>query len=466
MSERLTILAVALVAVALAVGPRWLLDPRIPPPVAGGIQLNEPDLDLYSEALADAGLDSVQITTYAVQPLWNGPDLVWPDRDPKEVVYQVEKAHEGGLSAVLVLRLAIDHGRAENRHLWHGMIWPEDLDTWFDNYRAYALWGARIAQEHGVEVLVLANELNSMTSTLVPDEGELSPYDYFSDPERTAKVRADLVACADHVRDAELSLADGEDFTDFDAILRDEEEARRRWSDRVTGGGDQDARRAVLRARGAELDRRWRLLIEDVRRVYRGPISIGANFDSYDRVGFWDAVDALGVTSYFPLRRWGDDSPEALRNGWRAVADALEAAALHDEVSTPIYLLELGYTRKSGSTVRPWSYSRVEVLETVGEVEPGAAPPHTCAHWASWPEDPFERARAVGALADVVEAGDFPSLRGFSLWKLTTRTYHLRHEQFAVLVPAEHRDSTPNAADSELLEHAARLGRAIRASRR
>ena len=431
--------------------------------MAGGIHVNEPDLDLYGAALTAAGLDSVQVTSYARQPLWSGSDLVWPDRDPQEVRYQVTRAHDAGLGVVLVLRLHLEHGVPANRHLWHGMVWPEDLDAWFAEYRAYALWGARLAQEEGVELLVLANEMNSMTSTVVAEQGELAPYEYFLDPERTGRVRQDLVACADSVKAAELSWSDGEESGGFDAALRDEEEARRRWARTVTGGGDREAMRATLKQRGGELEVYWRRLIEEVRGVYKGPVSLGANFDSFERVGFWDAVDALGVTSYFPLRRWRDDDSEALRQGWRGVAQRLEAAAtLDDGTRRPVYLLELGYTRKAGSTVRPWSYSRVEVLETVGEVLPGEAPLHTCVHWASQPEDAGERARAVGALADVVEEGSFPSLRGFSLWKVTTRDYHRRDEQFAVLLPVEHRDNTPNAQDSALLEHAARLGERLR----
>ena len=463
MQQRALVLALVVVVLALVFGPRWLVDPREPPPLAGGIHVNEPDLAFYGAALRAAGLDSVQVTSYARQPRWSGSDLVWPDRDPQEVRYQVRQAHEAELSAALVLRLHLEHGVAANRHLWHGMVWPTDLDAWFAEYRAYALWGARLAQEEGVELLVLANEMNSMTSTLVPDEGELAPYEYFLDAERTARVRQDLVACADSVEGAELAWSDGEEVDGFDAALRDEEEARRRWAAAVTGGGDREAMRASLKERGAALERHWRLLIEEVRAIYKGPISLGANFDSFERVGFWDAVDALGVTSYFPLRRWLDEDPDALKAGWRGVAERLEAAATVDEGEPrPVYLLELGYTRKAGCTVRPWSYSRVEVLETVGEVPPGEAPPHTCVHWASQPEDAGERARAIGALADVVEEGGFPSLRGFSLWKVTTRDYHRRDEQFAVLLPAEHRDNTPNADDSALLEHAARLGRLMR----
>ena len=91
-------------------------------------------------------------------------------------------------------------------------------------------------------------------------------------------------------------------------------------------------------------------------------------------------------------------------------------------------LLELGWTRKAGSTVRPFSYVGVEPLETVDDTL-------SCVHWPTQPDAPEERIRALWALLDTVEAGRFRSLRGFSLWKLTTLEMHRAIEPFAVVVP-------------------------------
>ncbi len=436
--------------------------PPVPPPMAGGIHINEPDLVAYGTALKAAGLDSLQVTAYARQMEWDGAAVDLEKQDPQEVTFQLDAAEEAGLKSALVLRTYLEHGVAKNRHLWHGMIWPsdQDLDAWFDSYRDYALWGARLAKEHGADLLVLANELNSMTSTLLP-EGELGPYEYFLDPERTAKVRDDLVRCAEQVEARDLSWLDGGTSADLDAVLSEEDAARRAWTVAATGGGDRDAMRARLGPRLARMDSRWRGIIRDVRRIYRGPVSLGANFDSYDRVGFWDELDAIGVTSYFKLRLWGEEGAAqeaALLDGWRGVAAGLQAVALE----RPVYLLELGWTRKAGSTVRPWSYDRVEVLETVGEVEEGAAQPLTCVHWRSQPEDSTERARALEALNAVVREGGFPSLRGFSLWKLTTRDYHWAGEPFAIQLPAAVQDGAVRPEDVRLLEAAAELGRLLK----
>ncbi len=103
--------------------------------------------------------------------------------------------------------------------------------------------------------------------------------------------------------------------------------------------------------------------------------------------------------------------------------------------------------------MRPWSYERVELLETA----PGSTgqPSWTWVQWSSQPEAPHERVLAMEALRDVVLAGDFPSLRGFSIWKLTTQSAHRDIEPFAVLLPI-----APNTidADARFLAAAAQVG--------
>lgn len=435
--------------------------PAGPAVLAGGIHINEPDLDAYAVALRDAGLDTVQVTAYARQGHWNSGDVGFDWQDRGEVLVQLEAARRAGLKTTLVLRTFVDQALPANRHLWHGMIWPPDdeLDAWFDAYQAYALWGARLAADYDIELLVLGNELNSMTSTVWDPDAPLDPFDYFLDPERTAKVRQQLVACADFVQaesdPADLRFADGGAYDSLDAKLRDREAAHRTWAATIAG----DDLRASLQARGASLDARWRALIGEVRRIHDGPLTYGANFDQFQRVGFWDALDAVGVTSYFPLSRWGltpEARDAAMQQAWRTIGDDLSAVA-----ERPVYLLELGWTRKAGATVRPWSYERVEVLETDAIVEEGAALPLTCVHWASQPEDPAERVAAMAALRDVVAEGGFPGLQGFSLWKLTTRDYHHAGEQFGILLPADVWSNTPNDADRALLDAAATLTRSL-----
>lgn len=469
-------LALAVLFTTVACGP---LDAegRVPS-LSGGIQVNEPDPERWVQAVHDIGLDAIQVTVYARQQAWSSIEMILPD-SAASVVDEIRAAKRRGLRVVMVLRVALEQGLPENRHLWHGMIWParEELDQWFASYREFALWGAGIAEAEGVDLLAVASELSSLTSTVQVTETP-NLYAYFMDPERTAQVRQRLVDCAATVPAEDLApdleFLDGERYEDLDAYLRAEEEANRRWSRHITQatrGEEVDV--GALNARRADHEAHWRRLIEEIRGVYGGPLSYAANFDQVEEVGFWDALDAIGVNAYYPLSRWGMKGSSlegALAESWRGIAGRLnDLAKRHGGPGRvlPVLLFELGWTRKAGSTVRPFSYDRVEVLETAGETFDGS-PPLTCVHWATQPDDPQERVRALEALLRVVEEGSFPTLRGFMLWKLSTRPQHRAIEPFVVVVGDGSSDvaavDEDTAADAAYIDIAGQLAARLRRS--
>lgn len=441
------------------------------PVLTGGIQVNEPDHAVWAAAVGGAGLDSVQVTVYARQGAWDSADLTFPE-DVPSVEAEIRAAKAAGLGVVLVLRVYLEHALPENRHLWHGMVWPADTQVaaWFARYRAFARWGAELAARTGVDLFVVGNELSSLTSTtLGPTLPDL--YAYQLDPARMAAVRARRTACARRVRAEalrpDLAWRDGTEYETLDALLRAEEEVLQRWTAVVTGLAPSSAAGprplpARLAARRALHERYWRALIAELRGVYGGPITYGANFDQFEEVGFWDALDAIGLTGYFPLSRWGTpdaDLDAVLMAHWRDVAARIEHQARlagGDGRARPALFLELGWTRRAGSTVRPYSYVGVEAIES----DEGGVASLTCVHWATQPVDPRERVRALRALLEVVEAGVFPSLRGFSLWKLTTDPGHRAIEPFAVVLARP--DRPPVDVDVDLLDAANALARALR----
>ena len=62
-----------------------------------------------------------------------------------------------------------------------------------------------------------------------------------------------------------------------------------------------------------------------------------------------------------------------------------------------------------------------------------------------------------------MEQGAFPTLRGFSIWKLTTDPAHRQLEPFVVVIP-ESTDPSSDAADRAFLQTAARLAQRLRRS--
>jgi hypothetical protein len=112
---------------------------------------------------------------------------------------------------------------------------------------------------------------------------------------------------------------------------------------------------------------RWRGLIARVRRVYGGQVTYSANWDHYERVGFWNDVDLVGLTGYFELVPEGPQQPTlgAIVEGWREWhLRLMRWQATHGR---RILLTEVGYRSNDGAAAVPWRWGtgpeRVDVEE-------------------------------------------------------------------------------------------------------
>ncbi len=102
------------------------------------------------------------------------------------------------------------------------------------------------------------------------------------------------------------------------------------------------------------LDRRGREIIHAVREVTQAPLTYAANWDRYEAVPFWDALDAIGVQAYFPLIE-GDQpaDPQTIREGWARWAEKLKRYSRAHR--RPVLLTELGYNHSANTAREPWS---------------------------------------------------------------------------------------------------------------
>ena len=103
-------------------------------------------------------------------------------------------------------------------------------------------------------------------------------------------------------------------------------------------------------------DAEWRRIIALVREIYKGPITYGANFDEVEKVAFWDAVDWIGVSAYFPLVPDAKPTAEALSDAWQPVMRRL--SALSHKYDKPILFTEIGYRSAEGAAWRQWELPR------------------------------------------------------------------------------------------------------------
>ena len=102
----------------------------------------------------------------------------------------------------------------------------------------------------------------------------------------------------------------------------------------------------------------WRALARDVREVYSGQLVYAANWDSYDRVEFWDAVDYIGIDAYFPLSDARTPSVGEMEQSWKRYHARIEA--LHERFARPVIFTEWGYEDEDFAGKEPWVMGRVQ----------------------------------------------------------------------------------------------------------
>lgn len=89
----------------------------------------------------------------------------------------------------------------------------------------------------------------------------------------------------------------------------------------------------------------WRALVADVRQVYSGIITYNCDKYQEDRVTWWDAVDVISSSGYYPL---GD---------WDRQLDRIEAVVHRED--KPFLFMESGCPSRAGSAARPndWNFA-------------------------------------------------------------------------------------------------------------
>lgn len=124
----------------------------------------------------------------------------------------------------------------------------------------------------------------------------------------------------------------------------------------VAGGAQRLSIGSELLSREAQRPR-WIGLIERVR-LAAPPLELmySANWDHFQPVSFWDAVDIIGVTAYFELTKDLEADEASLAAAWApARAQLLEHAR---RVGKPLVISEVGYPSLDGGAAWPWDETR------------------------------------------------------------------------------------------------------------
>jgi hypothetical protein len=100
----------------------------------------------------------------------------------------------------------------------------------------------------------------------------------------------------------------------------------------------------------------WRQLIADVRAVFKGKLTYSANWDHYLPVRFWDALDVIGVSAYWPIAKTPADDVATMVARWRPIRAELGRFAKRKRM--PFIFTELGYRSDDLGAVEPWLHTR------------------------------------------------------------------------------------------------------------
>ncbi len=100
----------------------------------------------------------------------------------------------------------------------------------------------------------------------------------------------------------------------------------------------------------------WRSMIRDIRAMYTGQLTYSANWDSYQKVPFWDALDYIGISAYFPLT--DSDTPDfvELLSEWRPIVKKLSKYS--KKKKKQILFTEFGYLSVDGCAYRAWELEK------------------------------------------------------------------------------------------------------------
>ena len=391
----------------------------------GGIQINEPDHQDWAQSLKNVGMNTVSVTVYARQGIWNKDNLWWRENEDG-LISEIDAAKDAGLEVVFIPRLLLDHYFEENKFLWHGMVMPKEDDQvkqWFKNYTQFIMKWAAVCEEKNVAMMAIGSELRALSrcspiTTMPPLE------EYYLNPYKQNQYLQNHLAFEDDISVEELWVRGANNFQNLESYLKAEIDAYEDWAKQTSFQDEPDALRRINERR-ALLRQEWKKLIGQIRTVYTGQLTYASNFDNYHNIAFWEDLDVMGINAYFKLRKLEEETElrERLHYSWDTTFVGIDRLQKKLKIKKPVLFTELGYINRKNCTVMPWEGSGFSVVEQPFE--------NHLLIWSEQEEEENERSMAIQSLYEVTRSSQVP-LIGLLYWKLTTKDYHLPYEPFAL----------------------------------
>lgn len=145
----------------------------------------------------------------------------------------------------------------------------------------------------------------------------------------------------------------------------------------------------------------WRQTIAMVRKVYHGPLVYNTNHGKEELAQWYDALDYLGTSAYYPVESAPGGSLEEMTENWKQVAGKL--ADLSARLNKKIIFMEIGCRSALGCAQMPWDFTHRE-----------------------FPVSQEEQARFYESCLSVMNGQEW--FEGVFWWDWGTHIYHDREE--------------------------------------
>lgn len=96
----------------------------------------------------------------------------------------------------------------------------------------------------------------------------------------------------------------------------------------------------------------YKQLISEIREKYCGKLIYSANWDSFQEVQFWEDLDYIGLSAYFPLSESKVPKVKELVRKWQPTCDVLRKTS--EKYGKKIVFTEYGYLSIDGAAGKTW----------------------------------------------------------------------------------------------------------------
>lgn len=102
----------------------------------------------------------------------------------------------------------------------------------------------------------------------------------------------------------------------------------------------------------------WRETIAKIRNIYSGPLVYNTNHGKEEVAQWYDAIDYLGTSAYYPVENAPGGSLEEMTQEWEKIAKNLET--ISKKIGKKIIFMEIGCRSALGCAQMPWDFIHKE----------------------------------------------------------------------------------------------------------